>query len=1405
MIKKKKWRTFCTCLCLILIGEVATRPVVIAMEMEPQNEENRLISRRPPARYGALQHDLPVEDPFDRFLTAMGQPELEEAAREIDGKLREKLRELAEIESRHSCLGYQRWACLDRIPEAILVYPLVNTKSVNPDLQIGERHMMQGHGLLVADPKALKALYSVNGFFDGFEIITRVGHIALYVLAGLQIISSHSVSDLLDRLFNGDSYGVRALVQLLADHETVRNVSGITALMLPLLVGCLTAYCYYQSIHKDTLLGFDAVFKTVEAASSSTERNSWWFDYSRWFVSGFFLIPHPLRYKLDSLVRHLKWDGRPMVVGQQSVFGTRKEQRELGFEFLRTFFKNRGGYTKIVAAYHLAHLANSPHFSELHLLSSLSRADFKALLEMKAKAFLTLSTWEYNVPPYAITRYIHHLLYDRYLQWWLGNGSSIENSIFPIFKLVKWVYYSFILMSVYDGIQKFRYCPHPQKGVTFTGTASWSTDFSEPCFEEYIELFNIIPGQPANTLMGSLGMSYLQNFDLSNFGSTLDLSNKALNGTQVAEIMDGFAKYQKHLIFTALDFGGNSLCSAADFDAFLPYLNWSYYAHIENIRLSNNKIGQDKKNGIYALVNGSHYLKKIKKLNLAGNQFDQLGKAESIALSLIFPALTEITTLNLSDNNMGLIEKNSLITIAKALGSLPSLTSLDLSANDIDRISNKGTIAIWKTLSSLTNLVTLDLSSNHIGSISDNGTIILGKSLAACHKLAFLDLSKNYIGRTNGDGTAVLGQSISSLTNLQFLSLATNFIGGVDEDSSVILGRGLTTCSNLRSLDLSYNALGYLNDTGINALSYSIRFLTKLTFLNLANIDLGYTGQNDTQLNAFRNIANSITNLHMLTSLYIQQLDPWPMSELITLRTFWNNHSLNSDLYTLHTIEDIKSYFTTFPWDVSHISLRGKLNAPGASIITYLFQVLRNFKYLRSLDLSNNQIAAFHTNRSDSDSDNDGAVAVRALGSSLATLTNLQFLDLSNNWMGCVGTAFASLGGRLSNLTKLQALNLSHNEIESDGNNGVRALGRSLLKLNKLHSLDLSSNYIGKTSDDSTVALGYGLSSCSDLQFLDLSRNQIGKHSDKGTIAIGSSLHSLTKLQSLQLSKNMLGHKSDLGTSVLGQALAESSGLSFLDLSDNYIGFSGENGTLSLARGIAALSNLTALNLAGNYIGQNGAEGVQILLTILPNLTKLQYINFAGMRGVSWTKAASALASFNDDRLYNACHSEVCFSMPMNKSYDVWIHPQTSAATSLKPWGGILDYFTWSFEGKSYWNHDSLLKLSSFKSYDSQESYFRSPEACFNFLVHTASYQSYLESTSFALPQLGEEVGASSSFPSIFSVQVPQATQAVLGAAMMLYAGQKVVSTLSQTAYRFTNWLWGFYPGCVKKQVSPNR
>jgi len=163
------------------------------------------------------------------------------------------------------------------------------------------------------------------------------------------------------------------------------------------------------------------------------------------------------------------------------------------------------------------------------------------------------------------------------------------------------------------------------------------------------------------------------------------------------------------------------------------------------------------------------------------------------------------------------------------------------------------------------------------------------------------------------------------------------------------------------------------------------------------------------------------------------------------------------------------------------------------------------------------------------------------LGSIITSLTELQSLDLSSNYIGNI--AIGQFTREIDNLRKLTSLNLSHNTITNSqeicGLTALQSLDISHNQITSIQGIDnLTALQIMNLSHNRLVNLPQEIGNLTALQRLNLSSNQL--------MALPQEIGGLTALKRLNISRNQL--------TVLPSEVGNLTTLQNLFISDNEIG-----------------------------------------------------------------------------------------------------------------------------------------------------------------------------------------------------------------------------------------------------------
>jgi hypothetical protein len=339
-------------------------------------------------------------------------------------------------------------------------------------------------------------------------------------------------------------------------------------------------------------------------------------------------------------------------------------------------------------------------------------------------------------------------LYIDYHLWNLGQARNIPVGVLMTgYKVGKLSAQILLFKMIIETIIEYFTCPK-KPGFSWTGYQPWSSDYSQICFDKLVSLFNILPGQPANTLIDVIPQYYFPDGTYN-----LDLSYKGLDPLVIIEILEGFKKTGPTLV--GLNLAGNILTNSLD-----GVKLWNAIpTTLVSLNLSKISVS----------INFDMTITTSKNIFVPNIQ----------AMGFKIGQLRSLMKLDLSNNYLGayigkyaVLNLNGMIAIGQGLGQLHALTSLDLSGNQLglyDAINPDGTIAIGQGIGQLHSLTSLKLSGRknalvgdswigYYDSLNATGTIAIGQGLGQLHSLTSLDLSGNYVGKDNQDGVVSTSQ-----------------------------------------------------------------------------------------------------------------------------------------------------------------------------------------------------------------------------------------------------------------------------------------------------------------------------------------------------------------------------------------------------------------------------------------------------------------------------------------------------------------------------------------------------------------------------------------------------------------------------------------------------------------------
>jgi len=332
---------------------------------------------------------------------------------------------------------------------------------------------------------------------------------------------------------------------------------------------------------------------------------------------------------------------------------------------------------------------------------------------------------------------------------------------------------------------------------------------------------------------------------------------------------------------------------------------------------------------------------------------------------------------------------------------------------------------------------------------------------------------------------------------------------------------------------------------------------------------------------------------------------------------------------------------------------------------------------LTYLDLSRNPIGSFDENTE------------ILLGNALPNLPQLQILKLAGHRGKGIGywgdTGTVAIGNGLGFLKNLQYLDLSHNFIGSQGDNGTVAIGNALAFLMNLQTLDVFLNYIGYSAGNGTLAIAQALPSLTNLAHLDLSFNAFGYTDGDSAVVLMKALKSLNALHTLNLEYFNFYEVGDTvnNTFALAESLPSLSALTSINFGFNYMGCIEDMSVVALVKSLQSHSSLTSLMLDKNCIGSTGGNGTIALANTLMSLPLLQNLDLSG-NNIGNLDSNSTIPLVNSiSQLQN-----------LNSLY---IHQQDQTIPS----------FQWDLL-KQYWHHRNLnTDLYIFRSTEDIQNYLR--------------------------------------------------------------------------------------------------
>ncbi len=935
------------------------------------------------------------------------------------------------------------------------------------------------------------------------------------------------------------------------------------------------------------------------------------------------LMFHPTKSAIPGLALPILWKG-----------DLDSEDRQKAFNAIVQLANKREGITQMTAIESLKYLAHGMHPKNLMNIPH----SVEELAKIKAGALHALQEVYKKLHPLSVTkaRTAMHL-------WEIGQSPSLAVSIVaPVIKAVLAAFYGYSLYQLGRFLYDYFKCSNKYK-TRFTWINSinpgYVNDFSKDCFDAQVKVFNLIPGQPAYTLVGrdpaSTVAGNLSAYYFPNNSYDLDLSNRGLSLSVIADIVEGFKLANSTVSLNSLNIANYTSSQYMDKNSEdLSRILEALPSTIKNLDMSSVDTSVDTYSPNSFL--GLGRLTSLQNLDLTNNapcSYDN-GVMGQVLQNL----------LHLRDLRLRYLLNTNLTQVAEALK--PSLQLLDLTCINLDQgIDHEGQIAFGEALAKNLTLHYLYLAQAGIGTYSE-GNKAFSQGLKAQTQLEVLDLSKNQFGYPNVSVSTLLESLPSSMTNLDISGNSINETSAINA-TALAVQRML----GLVSFKAKSNALGYFPD-----FLKALHGKQNLTFLDLSQ-------------NSF-NDSTRVKNL-LLTTPYLKILD-------FSHNQLTNGSMLVSVLSNLRNLKSLNlgnNSFTTEDrikiWNATSSLLSQSpfyLDEDPDFTTYYLHNFLSNTTALNFANLIQNNTTAFDP----------------IMNQTVTLFPNLESLDLSNNVI--VGSNNRTEGIKalihyLHKLTRLKTLRIS-NGIDNSGDtpeveNCFENLSYTIGQLPNLHFLDLSNTY-GLFSPD---FLGQGLNKSYSLRLVNLG-SCFGEFQRKLELIKGLQVH--PHLTHLDLSNNFIGafieDNFSYSTHALADALQSWPRLQSLNLAFNWIGDGDGTGD---PKGSAYFLEKLA-DLAVNVTKQGGTFNLSLNL-----------VN--GIHNIIWTNESYVFQNLTEQSILKACAKQLCSggnitTQSKTKAPELQkeqhIAPVTSSATqlapfyqplvnTLKPWFSLESWSVW--------------------------------------------------------------------------------------------------------------------------------
>ena len=669
-----------------------------------------------------------------------------------------------------------RWRSMNHGLQRFL-YMIGGMTQVDVGVPASLRNMMglkgwYGNAYPVISQMAHRKVNTIRGFLKGFDdgVFTLIDY-GLIAVKGYQILEyiegvqqtacgyqkpHTTIAGILDFYWN-DASDSKVMQAVFKDVLNMPFEWRLLILGMPVLYGALHAMVSAYTTKPQSKEKVER-----DLAHFATMQPSLYRDYIRW------LFPfHPTWRRMHRLVDHYTRRADLTLRDQKRLLGVLKR--------LSTGF----GYTSIEALHLLSHVVSGIHHKDtLAVLPPVGRADKPADAErekkreqawyrlgFKAEAALVLEEGTQQKGKSKVLLRV----YNRYMRWalWLTEGLG-EFLGWWGFKIGKSVYQMSFLYTLAYAFLKAYDCPK-QPGVSLAGVKPWAKDLTKECFMAAVQAFNIIPGQPVETLVGNLDQYHFPTCEIE-----LDLSNKGLDGNRLARIINALKEHG--LIIRSVDASGNTIGDSEKGTAMF-FESLYNVSSLDKLVLANNQMGYNGISVLIAMGNGLKHLRQLKKLDLSWNWIGLRGEYGTFSFSQGLSKLINLEVLNLSGNWIGYRGTNGTSSLGAAIRFLTGIKILDLSSTWIGKDGENGTISIAESINALNSLNILNFSRTFLGYTGENGILQLCAGIENNRQINVLDLSHTRVGYVGPYGSIKLSYALNKLKNLEKLFLYGTWIG----------------------------------------------------------------------------------------------------------------------------------------------------------------------------------------------------------------------------------------------------------------------------------------------------------------------------------------------------------------------------------------------------------------------------------------------------------------------------------------------------------------------------------------------------------------------------------------------------------------------------------------------------